>query len=153
MSKVVSHLLCRLSTDGSKFYTTRKKPVLLLLLLIAISTPLISFSSAQNPEKAAGRGNARPLLTSWKSSQLPNPKQCPTCPEPGIGGDESDYRVIDFDFTELQSRTGRMVITLQRRCCPAGDQTPAVAIQVGGTYANGQTGSYDSRATFRVSCQ
>lgn len=84
MSRIVFHMVCRFLTNKPKFYTTRKTALLLLLLLIVISTPLISFTSAQDPEKAVGRRNARPLPTSKKSSQLLNPRQCPTCPEPSL---------------------------------------------------------------------
>lgn len=123
MSKVVSHLVCRLFINRPKFYTTRKKISLLLLLLIGISTPLISFSSAQDPEQASGRGSARPLPTSRKSSELPNPKQCPSCPEPSL-------QTIYAPTIGMSEATGSRIV-LNNRSPNVMDVTPTFYTEEG----------------------
>ena len=64
MSRVPSHLVCCLFNNCIIFYLARKKAVLFLLLLIGISAPFISFSSAHEAEKIRGRSsNAQPSQT------------------------------------------------------------------------------------------
>lgn len=136
MGSSMSRTISGLFTNIPKFCLKRKSLVLLplFLLLLGLSTLLISPSAAQNPENVAVETGARTLPASKKSTQLPDPKQCPSCPEPS-------QQTIYAPTIGMTEATGSEIVLNNRS--PNEKTVTNAAIDIGdGTFADlGMTGT------------
>jgi hypothetical protein len=104
----------------------KRKSLILLplfLLLPGLSTLLNSPSAAKNPENVAVETATRPLPASKKSTQLPDPKQCPSCPEPS-------QQTIYAPTIRMTEATGSEIV-LNNRSPKQKDITPTFYTEEG----------------------